>query len=111
MYFRLLALPLIKIIPRGSLSAPQLCDPLAEPLLLSLLMVVLGMATGLTVYLSMALTAEAHQVRPRVAERLALSRCPSTFHLDDMMDTRGSYHLPFFQMSLAEWVRLKLLQP
>ena len=58
----------------------------------------------------MALTAEAHQVRPGVAEGLALTRCPSTLDLDDMMDAGGSYHLAFFQMSLAQWVRLELLQ-
>ena len=69
------------------------------------------MATGFPVYLGMALPAEAHQVRPGVAERLALARCPSALDLDDMMDTRGSYHLAFLQVSLAEWVRLELLQP
>ena len=67
------------------------------------------MATGLPVYLGMALTAEAHQVRPGVAEGLALTRCPSTLDLDDVMHARGSYHLAFFQMSLAQWVRLELL--
>ena len=68
------------------------------------------MATGFTVYLSMTLPAEAHQVRPGVAEGLALARCPSTLDLDDMMDAGGGYHLAFFQMSLAQGVRLELLQ-
>ena len=83
---------------------------MVEPLLLSLLVVVLGMATGFPVYLSMTLAAEAHEIRPRVAEGLALPRCPSTLDLDDMVDARGSYHLAFFQMSLAQGVRLELLQ-
>ena len=83
---------------------------MVEPLLLSLLVVVLGMTTGLPVYLGMALAAEAHQGRPRVAEGLTLSRCPSTLDLDDMVDAGGGYHLAFFQMPLAQWVRLELLQ-